>query len=110
MALDSFTGADAFAAQTPALVSGGYEVWIPERRGHARTADTDAPFTYASMAEETAAGRFPAADVVTHVCDLAGIEAAFARLRRGEGARTVAVLDARLAGADSLPFALAGDS
>jgi Zn-dependent alcohol dehydrogenase len=60
----------------------------------------------ASMAEETTAGRFPVADVVTHVCDLAGIEAAFGRLRRGEGARTVAVLDAGLAGADSLPFAL----
>ena len=60
----------------------------------------------ASMAAETTAGRFPVADVVTHVCDLAGIEAAFGRLRRGEGARTVAVLDAGLAGADSLPFAL----
>jgi Zn-dependent alcohol dehydrogenase len=59
----------------------------------------------ASMAQETTAGRFPVADVVTHVCDLDGIEAAFARLRRGEGARTVAVLDAGLAGAESLPIA-----
>jgi pimeloyl-ACP methyl ester carboxylesterase len=49
----AFSGADAFTAQTPALVDGGFEVWVPERRGHARTADTDAPFSYAAMAEET---------------------------------------------------------
>jgi pimeloyl-ACP methyl ester carboxylesterase len=49
----AFSGAESFAAQTPALAAGGYEVWVPERRGHARTADTDQPFSYASMAEET---------------------------------------------------------
>jgi pimeloyl-ACP methyl ester carboxylesterase len=49
----AFSGADAFAAQMPAIVDGGHEVWVPERRGHARTADTDAPFSYAAMAEET---------------------------------------------------------
>jgi Zn-dependent alcohol dehydrogenase len=52
----------------------------------------------ASMAELTAAGGFPVADVVTHVTDLSGIEAAFARLRSGEGARTIALIDAELAG------------
>jgi S-(hydroxymethyl)glutathione dehydrogenase / alcohol dehydrogenase len=52
----------------------------------------------ATMAEMVADGRFSVADVVTHVCDLDGIEAAFARLRAGEGARTVAILDAGLAG------------
>jgi Zn-dependent alcohol dehydrogenase len=52
----------------------------------------------ASMAEMTAAGRFPVADVVTHTTDLAGIEAAFGRLRRGEGARTVALIDEEAAG------------
>jgi pimeloyl-ACP methyl ester carboxylesterase len=51
----AFSGADAFAAQLPAMVGAGFEVWVPERRGHARTADTDAPFTYAAMAEETVA-------------------------------------------------------
>jgi Zn-dependent alcohol dehydrogenase len=50
------------------------------------------------MAEMTAAGRFPVADVVTHVTDLDGIDTAFARLRSGEGARTIAVIDAALAG------------
>ena len=51
----AFSGADGWAAQLPALVGGGYEVWVPERRGHARTADTDAPFSYAAMATETIA-------------------------------------------------------
>jgi Zn-dependent alcohol dehydrogenase len=54
----------------------------------------------ASMAEMTAAGRFPVADVVTHVTDLDGVEEAFGRLRAGEGARTVALIDAGLAGYD----------
>jgi Zn-dependent alcohol dehydrogenase len=36
--------------------------------------------------------------VVTHVCDLDGIEDAFGRLRRGEGLRTLLVLDEALAG------------
>ena len=52
----------------------------------------------ASMASMTAAGRFPVADVVSHVTDLDGIDAALARLRSGEGARTVAVIDAAVAG------------
>jgi S-(hydroxymethyl)glutathione dehydrogenase / alcohol dehydrogenase len=43
--------------------------------------------------------RFPVADVVTCLTDLDGIEGeGFGRLRRGEGARTVAVLDSALAG------------
>ena len=50
------------------------------------------------MAELTAAGDFPVADVVTHVTDLDGIDAAFGRLRAGEGARTVALVDRELAG------------
>jgi Zn-dependent alcohol dehydrogenase len=54
----------------------------------------------ASMAELTAAGRFPVADVVTHVTGLDGIEAAFARMRAGEGARTVVLVDAALSGYD----------
>ena len=60
----------------------------------------DAAGLLASMAELTAAGRFPVADVVTHVTELDGIEAAFARMRAGAGARTVVLLDAALAGYD----------
>ena len=52
----------------------------------------------ASMAEMTAAGSFSVADVVTHVTDLDGIEEAFARLRAGEGARTVVLVDAGAGG------------
>jgi len=58
----------------------------------------DAAALLISMAELTRAGRFHVADVVTHTCELDGIEAAFERLRRGEGARTVALLDRELAG------------
>jgi S-(hydroxymethyl)glutathione dehydrogenase / alcohol dehydrogenase len=53
------------------------------------------------LARLVADGRFGVADVVTDFTDLAGIEAAFGRLRRGEGARTVVVLDPELAGAPS---------
>lgn len=42
-------------------------------------------------------GRIDLAGVVTHFTNLDGIEEALGRLRRGEGARTVAVLDAELA-------------
>jgi S-(hydroxymethyl)glutathione dehydrogenase / alcohol dehydrogenase len=52
----------------------------------------------ASMAEMTAAGRFPVADVVTHVTDLDGVDAALARLRAGDGARTVVLVDPDAAG------------
>ncbi len=58
----------------------------------------DAGALLASMAEMTASGRFAVADVVTHVTDLEGIEGAFERLRAGEGARTLVLLDAALAG------------
>jgi Zn-dependent alcohol dehydrogenase len=52
-------------------------------------------------------GRLPVADAVSHLTDLDGIEEAFERLRRGSGARTVAVLDRALAGAPDR-LALAG--
>ena len=51
------------------------------------------------LARLAAEGGFGVADVVSHFTDLDGIEAAFERLRRGEGARTIVVLDAELAGA-----------
>jgi S-(hydroxymethyl)glutathione dehydrogenase / alcohol dehydrogenase len=53
----------------------------------------------ASLAELVAAGTLEVADVVSHLTDLAGIEDAFDRLRRGEGARTVVVLAPELADA-----------
>jgi S-(hydroxymethyl)glutathione dehydrogenase / alcohol dehydrogenase len=43
-------------------------------------------------------GRIALGDGVSHVTDLDGIEAAFDRLRRGDGARTVVILDAEQAG------------
>jgi len=63
----------------------------------------DAAAVMTSMADDIVAGRFPIADVVSHVTDLEGIDAAFARMRAGEGARTVAVIDAELAG-DPRPY------
>lgn len=44
------------------------------------------------------AGELDLAGVVTHVDSLDGVEDALGRLRRGEGARTVLVVDAELAG------------
>jgi S-(hydroxymethyl)glutathione dehydrogenase/alcohol dehydrogenase len=52
----------------------------------------------AELAGLVVAGRFTVGDVVSHFTDLDGIEEAFSRLRRGEGARTVVVLDHELAG------------
>jgi len=43
-------------------------------------------------------GRINVADVVSHVTDLDGIEAAFERLRKGDGARTLVVIDPAIAG------------
>jgi len=50
------------------------------------------------LARLAADGRFALGDVVSHVCDLDGIEDALVRLRRGEGLRTLVVLDEELAG------------
>jgi S-(hydroxymethyl)glutathione dehydrogenase / alcohol dehydrogenase len=43
-------------------------------------------------------GQIDLAGVVSHVTDLGGIEEALGRLRRGEGTRTVAIIDTELAG------------
>ena len=50
------------------------------------------------LAELVAAGRLDVGATVSHVTDLDGIEDAFQRLRRAEGARTIAILDPALAG------------
>ena len=58
----------------------------------------NAPVELAMLAGLVARGRFRLPEVISHVTDLHGIEEAFGRLRRGEGARTVVVLDEELAG------------
>jgi S-(hydroxymethyl)glutathione dehydrogenase / alcohol dehydrogenase len=55
------------------------------------------------LAQLMADGRIEVADAVSHLTDLDGIDEAFARLRAGSGARTVAVIDAGLAGAPARP-------
>jgi S-(hydroxymethyl)glutathione dehydrogenase/alcohol dehydrogenase len=52
----------------------------------------------AQLALLVAENRFDVASTVSDLTDLAGINAAFERMRRGEGARTVAILDPDLAG------------
>ena len=51
----AFSGAAGWLAQAPALVSAGFRVHVPERRGHAHTRDVDEPLTYAAMAADTVA-------------------------------------------------------
>lgn len=55
-----------------------------------------------ALAELAVTGELDLSDVVTHVSDLDGVNDALERLRRGEGARTVLVLDAALADPPSL--------
>ena len=50
------------------------------------------------LVEFVSAGELDLGDVVSHVDGLDGVEAALERLRRGEGVRTVLVLDRALAG------------
>jgi S-(hydroxymethyl)glutathione dehydrogenase/alcohol dehydrogenase len=52
----------------------------------------------ADLAALAVEGRIDLAGTITHTTDLAGIEEAFERMRRGEGARTIAVVDGSLAG------------
>jgi pimeloyl-ACP methyl ester carboxylesterase len=51
----AFAGASSWAAQTPALAAAGYQVYLPERRGHAHTPDVQGPLTYQVMADDTIA-------------------------------------------------------
>lgn len=52
-----------------------------------------------ALAELALAGELDLSDVVTSVSDLDGVHEALGRLRRGQGARSILVLDAALAGA-----------
>ena len=51
------------------------------------------------LVELVRAGRLELADMVSHLIDLDGVADAMARLRRGEGDRSVIVIDPELAGA-----------
>ncbi len=51
----AFSGASAWTAQAPTLVKAGFQVHVPERRGHAHTPDVEGPLTYAVMADDTIA-------------------------------------------------------
>jgi S-(hydroxymethyl)glutathione dehydrogenase/alcohol dehydrogenase len=58
-----------------------------------------------ALAELAVEGALDLAGVVSHVDDLDGVQEALERLRRGEGARTVLVLDSELAGRPGAPGA-----
>lgn len=53
------------------------------------------------LAQLVADGKLDLADVVSHFTDLDGVEEALQRLRRGEGARTIVVVDPELAGVEA---------
>lgn len=55
-----------------------------------------------ALADLALSGKLDLSDVVTTVSDLDGVNEALDRLRRGQGARTILVLDAALAGAPKL--------
>jgi Zn-dependent alcohol dehydrogenase len=57
----------------------------------------DAAADLPALAQLTVSGELDLDEVVTHVTDLDGINDALDRLRRGEGARTIVVLDTGLA-------------
>jgi S-(hydroxymethyl)glutathione dehydrogenase / alcohol dehydrogenase len=58
----------------------------------------DAARELPELAALAVAGDLDLAGVVTHTTDLDGVEGAFDRLRRGEGARTIVIIDPDLAG------------
>lgn len=51
----AFAGASSWMAQTGSLAEAGFHVFVPERRGHAHTADVPGPLTYSLMADDTIA-------------------------------------------------------
>ena len=53
------------------------------------------------LAELALAGHLDLVSVVTHTTDLDGVQEALERLRRGEGARTLVIVDPELAGGES---------
>jgi S-(hydroxymethyl)glutathione dehydrogenase/alcohol dehydrogenase len=64
--------------------------------------------TIPGLVELIRAGRLELADMVSHLTDLDGVGEAFERMRRGEGDRSVVVIDPELAGVD--PATVTGPS
>jgi Zn-dependent alcohol dehydrogenase len=62
---------------------------------------TDPAETFPGLIELIRQGRLDLGDVVSHLIELDGVADAFERLRRGEGGRSVVILDPGLAGAAS---------
>jgi S-(hydroxymethyl)glutathione dehydrogenase/alcohol dehydrogenase len=62
---------------------------------------SDPAETFPGLIELVRAGRLNLGDVVSHLIDLDGVPDALARLRRGEGDRSVVILDPELAGASA---------
>jgi len=58
---------------------------------------TDVADELPRLAALVESGRLPLADVITHTTELDGVQEALDRLRRGEGARTVVIVDRELA-------------
>jgi S-(hydroxymethyl)glutathione dehydrogenase / alcohol dehydrogenase len=61
--------------------------------------------TLPGLVELVRAGRLELADMVSHLIELDGVAEAFERLRRGEGDRSVVILDPQLAGATATEVA-----
>jgi S-(hydroxymethyl)glutathione dehydrogenase/alcohol dehydrogenase len=61
---------------------------------------SDPADTIPGLVELVRAGRLQLADMVSHLTDLEGVTEAFERMRRGEGDRTVVVVDPVLAGVE----------
>lgn len=57
--------------------------------------------TFPGLIELVSSGRLELGDVVSHLIELHGVETALDRLRRGEGSRSVVIIDPALAGAPS---------
>ncbi len=68
-------------------------------RMRATRAVVEAAADLPALARLAVSGELDLDEVVSHVTDLDGINDALDRLRRGEGARTIVVLDTGLAGA-----------
>ena len=62
---------------------------------------SDPAATLPGLIELVRSGRIELADVVSHLIELDELESAFERLRRGEGGRSVVILDSGLAGAEA---------
>jgi S-(hydroxymethyl)glutathione dehydrogenase/alcohol dehydrogenase len=64
---------------------------------------SDPAETIPRLVDLVRSGRLELADMVSHFIDLDGVAEAFARLRRGEGDRSVVVIDPQLAGVREMP-------